>query len=472
LIAAGRRGAGGLVLGILAFFGAIAALIFLFTPTARLASYGGDRQMLLYIGYGLVALAALWVLIALVSHRSLEPHNLPGGKRFIGSLMVILAASVVVAPMAVAARNAFTQRELIGAISADYETSQTVPEIENVKDPWENIPRLNILLLGGDTGGARDENKLGIRPDTQIVASIDTDTGETTLISLPRNLENVPFPEESGLASYYPYGFSGAGDEAEWFLNAVYKNVPLLHSDVSASDANKWAVEGALGIEVDYFMMVDLDGFSAIVDALGGVKINVDERVPINYGEPDASCYNRAEWIEAGQQELDGNDALAYARSRCGGDNYKRMDLQQQVLQAIISSAKPEKLLTEYQSLAGAAQQMVKTDIDPDLFPAIIELTVKVQSSPVESLNLDTDFFAEHGGSAGSPDYPAIHAAIEEALQPADSATGDPTDDPSSSPTESDEADDDTGDTGDTGDTSTSGEDTDEGDGGGEWSGG
>lgn len=478
LIAAGKRTFGGLVLGALAFIGAIAALVFIMTPMSRLTSYGGDRQMLLYIGYGLVGLAAIWLLIALVSHRSLEPHNLPSGKRLVGALMVVLAASVVVAPMTVAARNAFTQRELIGAISGDSEQSQTVPEIENATDPWENIPRLNILLLGADTGGGRDESK-GIRPDTQIVASIDTDTGETTLISLPRNMAWMPFPDDSPLASYYPNGYINQGspdplDSNSW-LNSVYKMIPRLYPDlgVSGSDANKWAVEGALGMNIDYYMMVDLDGFEAIVDALGGVTIDVEEPTPINYGEPEyPQCLDTAErTIQPGRQELDGADALSYARSRCTGDNYTRMGLQQQVLQAIISSAQPRQLLTEYQSLAGAAERMVRTDIPSDLFPAIIELTLEVQSASVESINLDREFLAENGnGTAAEPNYDAIHTAIDEALNPPQTPTSTPTDDASTSPSESG---DDTTETDEEESDTTSGEtDQNESDGGDEWSGG
>ena len=90
-------------------------------------------------------------------------------------------------------------------------------------DPWAKKPRLNLLLLGGDAGKGRT----GTRTDTVIVASIDTKTGDTTLVSLPRNTGRMPFPADSPLHKYYPNGFTdGDGNNAEYFLNAMYDNVP------------------------------------------------------------------------------------------------------------------------------------------------------------------------------------------------------------------------------------------------------
>ena len=90
-------------------------------------------------------------------------------------------------------------------------------------DPWAKKPRLNLLLLGGDAGKGRT----GTRTDTVIVASIDTKTGNTTLVSLPRNTGRMPFPADSPLHKYYPNGFTdGDGNNAEYFLNAMYDNVP------------------------------------------------------------------------------------------------------------------------------------------------------------------------------------------------------------------------------------------------------
>lgn len=418
LIAAGKRRIGTTVLVILAVLAVLALAVVVLIPPTELASYGGDRQMMLIVGTALAAGAAAWLLIAVGSHRSLEPDGLPTGKRLAGAFVVILCASVVVAPMAVGSKYAFTQRDLVGNISSSG-GSNTTPDMD-LADPWADKPRLNVLFLGGDAG----EGRTGLRPDTQILASIDTDTGATTMISLPRNLQGFPFPEGTPLADAYPNGFTGGGNPLEWMLNAVYPNVPRDHPEVfegvgdPGADATKWAVEGALGIDVDYFILVDLAGFEAVVDALGGITVNVPRDIPWgNKSLPDGSCTQANGYIEQGEnQHLDGFDALWFARSRCGSDDYERMERQRCVMNAIVDKADPATLLSQYQSLASAAGDIITSDVPADLFPALIELMTKVRTQPLESLTLDNEFFGSMGTTSSDPDYDQLHARIQEIL--------------------------------------------------------
>ena len=76
--------------------------------------------------------------------------------------------------------------------------------------------RYNILLMGGDAG----RDRVGLRPDSMTVASVDAETGRTVLISLPRNLEDVPFPESSPLHKKFPNGYSCPDHSC--MLNAIY----------------------------------------------------------------------------------------------------------------------------------------------------------------------------------------------------------------------------------------------------------
>ena len=146
-----------------------------------------------------------------------------------------------------------------------------------------------MLLLGGDSGPDRE----GTRTDTMMLASLDTRTGRTVTFSLPRNLMNVPFPDDSPLHALYPDGFTGAGDPGSWMLNAVYREIPILHPHVlgksadEGADAIKQAVEGATGLPVDYYVLVDFTGFRQLVDAMGGITVNVNVPVAIN-GQTDA----------------------------------------------------------------------------------------------------------------------------------------------------------------------------------------
>lgn len=422
LIAAGKRRLGMTILVLVGVLVVTGLAMIVLTPRGKLASYAGDRQMMFLLGGALAVGAVTWLLIAVSTHQLLEPDGLSVGKRLGGSLVVVLAASIIVAPMAVGSKYAFTQRDLIGAISSSG-GSNTTPELDE-KDPWAHKPRLNVLFLGGDAG----EGRRGLRPDTQILASIDTTTGATTMISLPRNLQRFPFPSDSPLAQVYPDGFTGSGDAGEWMLNAVYRNVPPAHPEVfegvgdPGADANKWAVEGALGIDVDYFMMVDLAGFQAVVDALGGITVDVPRDIPYgNKSLPDGTCTQANGYINAGKdQHLDGFHALWFARSRCGSDDYDRMQRQRCVMNAIVHEVDPATLLSKYQRLASTAGDIISTDVPEGLFPALIELMLKVKGSSLTSLTLDNSFFGSMGTTSADPDYDALHARIAEIL--ADSA--------------------------------------------------
>ena len=136
--------------------------------------------------------------------------------------------------MAVASRYSYEQASLVGTVFKSEKKSKSAtrptlsattdhPGQPTPQDPWADKPRLNILLLGGDA----DPNRIGTRTDTVILASIDTETGDTTLFSLPRNTGRMPFPDDSPLHDYYPYGFTnGDGSNPEYFLNAMYQNLP------------------------------------------------------------------------------------------------------------------------------------------------------------------------------------------------------------------------------------------------------
>jgi len=196
---------------------------------------------------------------------------------------VVLLLGAAAVPAVLAGRLATTQRELIAQVFHDDGKSATVVD---TPDPFAGKERVNVLLLGGDGGVGRE----GVRTDTVVVASIDTKTGDTTLFSLPRNLENLPFPPGSPLAAVYPNGFQ-AGSESESLLNAVYRNGPADHpnilgpTDDPGADFLKLGVGEALGLHIDYFVLVNLDGFSQLVDALGGITVNVNYYVPIG-GDP------------------------------------------------------------------------------------------------------------------------------------------------------------------------------------------
>ncbi|MFW6090458.1 MAG: LCP family protein [Actinomycetota bacterium] len=428
LVAAGRRKLGWSVFAVWAVVVASVVVAALWLGLPGLVALSSDAAVLDVIGPGLLFFAELWLVVAVVSLYVLEPIGLRGMQRLSGALAVTVAASLVVAPLALAARYSATHNELLDRVFASGEqrslTSPTEePDAEQDDgdyDPWAGRSRVNVLLLGSDAGKGRE----GVRPDTLILASTDTQTGDTVLLSLPRNLERVPFPEESPLHELYPNGFTGPGHRNAYLLFSIYKNVPAMHPEIfeessyPGADATKWAVEGILGIDVDYFAMVDLKGFRQLVDALGGITLDVNYRIPIGTQvAAGGGCTPAIDWIEPGQNKrLDGMEALWFARARCGPypitDDFNRMERQRCVIGAIVEAAQPTTVLRHYERIAGATGNLVLTDIPQDRLPAFVDLSFKVKDASISSLAF-TDEVVE---SRANPDYDRIRELAADAL--------------------------------------------------------
>jgi polyisoprenyl-teichoic acid--peptidoglycan teichoic acid transferase len=302
--------------------------------------------------------------------------------------------------------------------------------VVNTKDPWEDKPRLNLLLLGGDDAPSRP----GVRTDTVIVASIDTKTGDTALISMPRQLTFMPFPKDSPLHDIYPNGFGEEGLSLEgrldWMLTSMYQKIPETHpgilgpSDNEGADVLKQSVGEATGLKLDYYLQVNLKGFAKLVDALGGITVNVNERVAM--GGVSSSNRPPDEWIEPGpNQHLDGPRALWFARGRYGADDDQRQVRQRCAIKGIVDAADPRTLVTKYQAIARAGQQLLRTDIPQELLPALVQLALRVKSGTVSNINLDVGKLRL---KYLHPDYDGLRETVEKALsEPAPVATTAPT---------------------------------------------
>lgn len=284
----------------------------------------------------LAAACGVWSVVVLSTYLLARPRRRPLGHTLAGSVVVLLLCTVVAAPAAVAGRYAWVQADLVTTVFEDNE-SATAPKTATVEDPWAGRERVTVLLLGGDGNVRRD----GVRTDSMILASVDTATGRAVTFSLPRNMMNAQFPPGSPLQELYPSGYTGYGDPAVYMLNAVYGQVPVLHpgvlgrSDNEGADALKQAVSGSLGVEVDYYVLVNLLGFRELVDAMGGVTVNINEPVPIG-GNTDLGIPPDGYLQPGPDQRLDGFEALWFSRGRYGSDDYRRMERQRCMVDAIV----------------------------------------------------------------------------------------------------------------------------------------
>ena len=264
--------------------------------------------------------------------------------------------------------------------------------------------RYNILLLGVDAAADRE----GIRPDSINVASIDAETGRTVVFGLPRNLVGVPFPSSSPLAKLYPDGFRC---DEECMLNGVYtlgqEHADLYPGREAGLAAMKEAVAETLGVELNYYAMVDLAGFQNLVDATGGISLDIGKRVPI--GGVGSEIYG---WIEPGKNvHLDGYHALWFARSRADSDDYERMTRQKCVMAAMAKQLDPGTVATRFVDLAEAGSDIVRTDVGADQLPELVELAIKGKALPIESVN-----FAPPLIRTSSPDFTLIRRTVTETI--------------------------------------------------------
>jgi LCP family protein required for cell wall assembly len=370
-----------------------------------------DTGALLWVIGGIALVTFLWIVVVVAGYRMLLPSRVGRGQHVLGAVVVLLLVAVVAAPAVVAGRLAATQRDLIAGVFDDNGKSATVV---NTPDPFGDQARVNVLLLGGDGGEGRD----GVRTDTVIVASIDTATGDTTLFSLPRNLENLPFPADSPLAEVYPDGFQ-AGSESESLLNAVYRNGPAEYPDIlgptdnPGADFLKLGVGEALGLKLDYYVLVNLDGFSRLVDALGGITVNVNYYVPVG-GEPSIGTLPDAYIAPGPNQHMDGATALAFARGRFGLTDYDRMARQRCTIDAIIKAADPVTLLQQYQDIAATTQDIVSTDIPRSALGDFVDLAFLVKDATTRSVVFDPSLI-----NPAYPDYDQMRQIVHNALAPA-----------------------------------------------------
>lgn len=441
---AGRRVAGGVVMAVFVMLVGGAAGLYLVNrkvvENAVLAS--GALQNVAIV---LVVLAVAWVAVITLSHLALRPSGPTVGQRAIGAALVGVLSFVVAAPMAIGANLAWISGATADTIFGPDETPNSTQPTINVEDPWKDKDRLNFLIIGGDSGNDRPSSE-GDRTDTVIVASIDTHTGATTLFTLPRNTEKMPFPANSPLHKYYPNGFtSGSSDlytRSQFLLNAMYRVVPTkVPHDVLGKTKDfgasvmKVSVGEALGLKIDYFVKVNMDGFKDFINAMGGITVNVNYKIPIG-GQTDAHILPDG-YIQPGpNQHFMGRLALWYARGRYGLDDYKRMERQRCVINAVVQQTTPEKVLTNFQAIAAAGEKSITTDVPRDLLPDLVDLGLKVKGTKLRSIVFDP----ENGFSSPNPNWPAVQKKVQKALKETDAgveASATPTATDSASPSAS-----------------------------------
>ena len=199
---------------------------------------------------------------------------------------------------------------------------------------------MNVLLLGSD----RRAGQSNWRTDSIVILSYDRENKHLGMISLPRDLW-VSIP-----------GFgSGRINTADYLGHTRGMDEGQLIKDV---------IELNLGIPVDYFVRIDLEGFVGLIDSLGGIELVVDCALDDFFFDPDELGGHKSLALETGLQSMDGETALRYSRSRWSTSDFDRARRQQRVLRAIMDGAQNAGMLRRLPELYQSVIPYAETDIE------------------------------------------------------------------------------------------------------------
>jgi LCP family protein required for cell wall assembly len=372
----------------------LAILLAVILPQAALSviTFG---PTLTTIRVALIALGLGWVALLVDAWRLAHPRDLGRSGQLVFSAITLAVAFTIFGGFLAVASMASAQHQL------------TTTVFSGGGERAAKHGRYNILLLGGDAG----PDRVGLRPDSMTVASVDSDTGRTVLISLPRNLQAAPFPDSSPLHTRFPHGFRCANGSC--MLNAIYTYASE-HRDLypgvpnPGAQATKEAVEATTGLKINYWVLIDLKGFESLVNSVGGITMDVYRRVPIGGGSTKIHGY-----VEAGKnRHLNGVQALWFARSRSDSSDYDRMLRQKCVMRAMLNQLDPITVLTRFNKIAAAGKEVVATDIPTSEVGTMMDLALKARGLPVSSAAMVPPLI-----NPASPDFELIRRTIEKRVQ-------------------------------------------------------
>ena len=230
-----------------------------------------------------------------------------------------------------------------------YQTSYKVENTDKAKavSNITNTP-FNVLISGSDTRGGFDENG---RSDVIMVATVNPKTGTILLTSVPRD--------------FYVTTACDAADGCQ--QGALDK---ITHTGIHGTNTTKRTVEQLLGIEINYTFKVGFDTVTDIVDAVGGIDVNV---------EPGYACNDFLNLsgfsVHEGVNHLNGEQALAYARERYAyseGDR-QRTKNQQQVLMGIVDKVTSPAIVTNYAQIMDSMSNTFSTTMSNDEISSLIK---------------------------------------------------------------------------------------------------
>ncbi len=262
--------------------------------------------------------------------------------------------------------------------------------------------RVNVLLLG--YGGVGHEGAL--LTDSIMVLSVDQQTKKAAMISVPRDIwVKIPYlgSQSGGFFKLNVAYAIGADDEAFPSKSSDYKGA------AGGGNLAEAVVGGILGMKIDYWVGVDFHAFRSVVDALGGVDVDVEKTFTDYYyprnDDPDIDASWMTVHFDAGVQHMNGERAIQYARSRHSledGTDFGRSRRQQRLLLAIKDKALSPQGVTKVFGLMDALSTDFKTNMNIGQIRALADMAKSVDAGNIERVSIDnTNYLADGVTSDG-----------------------------------------------------------------------
>jgi LCP family protein required for cell wall assembly len=275
--------------------------------------------------------------------------------------------------------------------------AQVVPTLAPAPNVAEG-ERINVLLLGID----RREGEHGPwRTDTMIVATLDPKTKSAAMLTIPRDL-------------YVPIPAPGAGENR---INTANFYGDQTNYPGGGPALAKKTIEYNFAIPIHYYILIDFNGFRKIIDALGGIDINVPQAIDDpEYPTEDYGVMHLQ--IPAGMQHMDGDLALKYARTRHGDSDFGRSQRQLQVILAARDKALKINALAQAPQLLQQLKDSVETDMTPQQMLALAPIVAQVRADNIKTRSIDASMTYEIKLNTGAdvlwPDREKIGVLIQD----------------------------------------------------------
>lgn len=247
-------------------------------------------------------------------------------------VLLILSASLL---LCVTAYGVYITKKAEKAADSSYEeVDRSGSQYREAKvEPLED--NVSVLFIGIDDSEERDQGSDTSRSDALILATLNNEKKTVKLVSIPRDSR-----------VYIPY---------------VGYNDKITHAHAYGGTlAAIETVEDLFEIPVDYYVRMNFNAFIEVVDALGGIEVDVD--IPYAFYEMDEND-NKSIYLEPGLQQLNGSEALSLARTRKHDSDIMRGQRQQDIIKAIAQKAASASSITKYDDVLEAISDNMKTDM-------------------------------------------------------------------------------------------------------------